>query len=228
MLDIYQRYLDVKERIQEIALACGRNPEEIKLITVTKTCSLNMMRQVYQMGCRDFGESRVQEALEKIPHFASDIHWHLIGTLQSNKVSHTIQHFKLIHSVDTSELAKKIAEASQKRGITTSILLQVNTSGEKTKHGLTGEEWRAKLEEIDQLSHLQLEGLMTMAPLTEDERVIRLCFSQLFSLRSEFQRRVRQPSLFRHLSMGMSHDYPFAIQEGATLLRIGTAIFENR
>lgn len=194
-------------------------------MAVSKTYSVDDIQRVYNKGCRDFGESRIQEALEKQPLLPKDIQWHLIGTLQKNKVNKAVESFALIHSVDTLELAQKISEASLNKGVITSILLQVNVSGEQSKHGLSPLEWRAALESVSQLPNLAVRGLMTMAPLVEDESLIRTCFRQLFQLHAEFEQKVPQPSIFTELSMGMSHDYPIAIQEGATILRIGTAIF---
>jgi pyridoxal phosphate enzyme (YggS family) len=227
-MNIETHYCQVAHTVREKALACGRRPEEITLIAVSKTFPFESIQSVYQEGGRDFGESRIQEALEKISQMPKDCKWHLIGTLQSNKVNKAISAFQLIHSVDTPLLAQKISEASQAKGIMTSILLQVNTSGEKTKHGLSPEEWERALERINQLSHLRIEGLMTMAPYTEDEQVIRACFHHLYQLRESWRKQMKNPAIFQHLSMGMSHDYLIAIEEGATLVRVGSAIFGAR
>lgn len=148
--------------------------------------------------------------------------------MQSNKAAKAVSSFQLIHSVDTPALARKISQAGEARGFGTSILLQVNTSGEASKHGLSDEGWEAALPEMNQLPFLKIEGLMTMAPLTEDQTVIRTCFRNLRELRDQWSTRMKDPAAFKHLSMGMSHDYLIAIEEGATLLRIGTAIFGER
>jgi hypothetical protein len=221
-------YCQIEQQVREKALACGRQPQEITLVAISKTYPVESIQSVYQEGGRVFGESRVQEALQKIPVLPPDCQWHLIGTLQSNKVSKAISAFRLIHSVDHLQLAQKISHASQEKGITTSILLQVNTSGEVTKHGLSGEEWEKALESINQLSHLRVEGLMTMAPYTEDQELIRSCFRKLYQLREKWRSQMKDPTSFCHLSMGMSNDYLIAIEEGATLLRIGSAIFGER
>lgn len=221
-------YSEIQNKVQEKALACGRRPDDITLIAVSKTYPIEEIKAVYQEGGRQFGESRVQEALAKIPLMPEDCVWHLIGTLQSNKVAKAVSAFRLIHSVDTPELAQKISQASQSKGIVTSVLLQVNTSGEKTKHGLSGEEWQKQLEEVNQLSHLRIEGLMTMAPDVEEKKVIRACFRELYQWRERWCKEMKEPAIFRHLSMGMSHDYEIAIEEGATLLRVGTAIFRKK
>ena len=227
-MSIADRYHKIWEGIQEKALACGRQPEDLTLIVVSKTFPIEFLQAVYQEGARQFGESRLQEALQKIPQMPPDCRWHMIGTLQSNKVSKAISSFHLIHSVDTPVLAQNISRASEARGKTTSILLQVNTSGERTKQGLNGDEWQQALETVNQLPYLSIEGLMTMAPYIEDERAIRLCFRRLKQLQDSWRSQMKDPAAFRHLSMGMSHDYLIAIEEGATMLRIGSAIFGTR
>ncbi len=227
-MTIADRYHKIQHGIQEKALACGRSPEEITLIVVSKTFPLDFLQAVYQKGGRQFGESRLQEALQKIPQMPPDCMWHMIGTLQSNKIGKAISSFQMIHSVDNPLLAQNISKASEARGKTTSILLQVNTSGEKTKYGLNGDEWLQALEAVNQLPYLSIEGLMTMAPYVEDERAIRLCFQRLKQLQGSWRSQMKDPVAFRHLSMGMSHDYLIAIEEGATLLRIGSAIFGTR
>ncbi len=219
--DVIRRYVD------ELARQCGRDPADIVLVAVTKTEPMEQVLSAYAAGCRDFGESRVQEALEKIPLAPQDCRWHLIGTLQANKVNKVVGQFVLIHSVDSVVLAQKISQCSVDRGVVTPILLQVNTSGEVSKHGLTPDQCRREIPEVFALGGVAVRGLMTMAPLTEDEQVIRRCFSGLRNLRNEIMAWDGVPACFRELSMGMSHDYPLAIQEGATILRIGSAIFGN-
>lgn len=210
----YQRIL---EEIRNHAKNIGRNPEEIKLVAVTKGRTLEEVTPLIEAGAKDLGENREKEALFKMGHFPSSIRWHFIGTLQRNKVQKVLGKFHLIHSVDTLPLAEKIGEASVAQGIKTAVLLQVNTSGEASKHGLNPEDWRPFLEKV--LSHpgLSVQGLMTMAPLTEDEAIIRRTFSSLRAFRDEWG--------LRDLSMGMSHDYKIAIEEGATILRIGSLLF---
>jgi PLP dependent protein len=224
-MNIAIHYHQVVQNIREKAVACGRDSSEIILVAVSKTYPCESLQSVYQEGGRDFGESRVQEALEKISYLPQDCRWHLIGTLQNNKVPKVVSLFYLIHSIDTPQLAQRVSQASQMKGVTTSILLQVNTSGEKSKHGFSAEEWERSLESINQLSHLKIEGLMTMAPYTDDQRVIRSCFRKLHQLRETWSNQMKDPSAFHHLSMGMSNDYLIAIEEGATLLRVGSAIF---
>lgn len=221
-------YLEIENHVKELAIKCGRNPSDIMLLAASKTQSIERIWEVYEAGCKYFGESRIQEALSKRDALPADIIWHFIGTLQSNKVNKVIGLFDLIESVDSPELAKKISEASQKKGIITSVLLEVNTSGEKSKHGLDRAGWIEHFVEVSQLSHILIEGLMTIGPHVEDENLVRKSFIQLRELKDELQNKVRQPELFRHLSMGMTHDYSIAVEEGATILRIGSGIFGER
>jgi pyridoxal phosphate enzyme (YggS family) len=221
-------YLEVKDKIIQIARQNGRKPSEITLIAVSKGHSQEKISSVYKKGCRDFGESRTQEALEKIPSLPLDVHWHFIGPLQKNKVNKIVGKFTLIHSVDSLELAQKISKSSLEKGLVTPVLLQVNISGESKKHGLNGESWLDNFEVLQSLSGISLEGLMTIAPFVQDEKIIRHCFSGLRKWRDIFAAITGKPYQLSQLSMGMSHDYKIAIEEGATILRIGTAIFESK
>ena len=226
-MTIQENFHDIKERIKQIALQHGRDPEEITIVAASKSRPIEHLIEAYDSGCQDFGENKVQEALQKIEEFPHHVSWHFIGTLQKNKVRKVIGHFALIHSVDTLELADKISNCSQEAGIETQILLQANTSGESSKHGMSGEDWKRHFEKLLDLPNIKIKGLMTMAPLTEDEKVVRKCFSQLRILRDELAIIGGNQTSLHHLSMGMSHDYPLAIAEGATLVRIGTAIFQG-
>ena len=212
-----QRYLALRVEIAELAKKYERNPEDITLIAVSKGHPKEHLESIYQAGARDFGESRVQEASEKIAATPTDIHWHLIGTLQRKKVPKAVGAFSLIHSVDSPELANKIATIAKEQNKQQSILLQVNTSGEKSKHGLTPQGWRNAVQDLLKMPSIKIEGLMTMAPLTNDKAIIRHCFAELRAFRDELG--------LKHLSMGMSQDYSIAIAEGATMLRIGTTLF---
>lgn len=213
-----EKYRYICKDIEQIALRCGRDPASITVVAVTKGHPWHDIEPLYHEGCRIFGESRIQEAEEKWKESPKEILWHLIGALQKNKVRKAIGHFTLIHSVSSYEIAKKISECSVQAGVMTSILLQANTSGEPTKQGLSPYEWKLIFSDLLQLPGLQVQGWMTMAPLVEDTRIIRQCFADLRRLRDELGH-------LPHLSMGMSHDYRIAIEEGATLVRIGTALF---
>lgn len=222
------RFAEVEKRVREKVLSCGRRAEDVQVIAVSKGCSVASLQSTYHEGCRAFGESRIQEAAEKMPVLPPDCLWHLIGSLQRNKVVKAVGSFSLIHSVDTLQLAEKISAVSQDKGVVSSVLLQVNTSGEKTKHGLSRQQWEPLLDAVNALPNLRIEGLMTIAPLSQQEQEIRSSFHLLYELRERWSALMREPALFHHLSMGMSHDYPIAIEEGATLLRIGAAIFGER
>ena len=210
-------YFKLIDNIAKIASNCGRDPKEITLVAVTKGYPVESVEQAYGAGCRDFGENRVQEGLQKIEQAPKDIRWHMIGTLQKNKVRKAVGKFHMIHSVDSYDLAKKISTGGSDLNLTISILLECNTSGEVSKHGFSVEDLNNEFENLSKLPNLLIEGLMTMAPLTDDEKIIRSCFSKLRILKEELN--------LKHLSMGMTADYPIAIEEGATILRIGTAIF---
>ncbi|MCP5507310.1 MAG: YggS family pyridoxal phosphate-dependent enzyme [Chlamydiales bacterium] len=219
-MTVFDQYHHLLKHIRDHAVQCGREPDEITLIGVTKNHPWEHVHPAYQAGCRDFGENKVQEALSKMEEAADDLRWHLIGTLQKNKVRKVIGKFALIHSVDSVDLAKKLSECSVEAGVTTAILLEVNSSGEASKHGFSLDEVEEAYQRVKMFPNLDVQGLMTMAPFTKDEHVIRSCFRSLRELRDAYG--------FKHLSMGMSNDYPIAIEEGATLLRIGTQIFGVR
>lgn len=224
-MSIAERYRHITEEINETALKCGRDPAEITLVVASKGYDWLQVLPAYQAGSRDFGESRIQEALPKIFEAPSDVRWHMIGTLQKNKVRKAIGKFVLIHSVDTPELAQKISECSLDVGVKTSILLEVNTSGESSKRASSKEVWERALDSLLDFPGIRIEGLMTMAPLVDDTQRIRQCFADLRLFRDHFAKRAG--SEMRHLSMGMSRDFRLAIAEGATFLRIGTALFKE-
>lgn len=217
-------YKLLKKSIEEKALSVGRDPSLISLVVVSKFQDLNRIMEVYQEGGRLFGESRVQEALLKLDEAPKDISWHFIGNLQKNKVAKIIGKFALIHSVDSFDLAKKISEESLKLNLKSSILLEVNTSGELSKHGLTVDEVRACFKSFLNLKGVEIKGFMTMAPMTEDKEVIRNTFRTLKEVKNEIEH--QNNMILPHLSMGMSNDYLIAIEEGATLLRVGSLIFK--
>ncbi|MGZ3633860.1 MAG: YggS family pyridoxal phosphate-dependent enzyme [Parachlamydiaceae bacterium] len=221
-----ERYRQILKEIAAFATQCGRDPREIEVVVVSKFHPWVDLKPFYEEGQRVFGESRQQELLNKEGDAPDDVIWHFIGPLQKNKVRKVLAKCRLIHSVDSFELAAKISQCSQEMGICTHILLQINTSGEKSKQGLSVDDCLQQCEQFRSLHHLSIDGLMTMAPLTNDSLVIRESFQKLRLLRQELQKRFGSNS-FSHLSMGMSRDYPLAIAEGATLLRIGSAFFQS-
>ena len=224
VVDNYQRLCN---EIAEIAMRCGRNPNEIKLVVVSKGHDWEEVQPLYESGCRTFGENRIQEVLEKSIISPEDIEWHFIGTLQKNKVRKAVNRFELIHSVDTLSLAIALSEESVKAETVTKILLQVNISGEKSKQGLSPEEWKKVMGPLLELPALKIEGLMTIAPFVKEEKILRNCFSKLRQFRDLLKNEYGNLGNFSELSMGMSNDFRYAIEEGATCLRIGSAIFDK-
>ena len=219
-------YQAIKKEIELSARRCGRNPDEITLVAVTKQVTWQTASKLYDQRQRDFAENRVPEALAKQAEAPQDCRWHFIGPLQTNKLRKFAGKFAFIHSVHDEDLAEKLARVGRDMGISIPILLQANTSGETTKQGLNAESWKACFEKVMSLEGLSVKGLMTMAPLTNDEDAIRKCFRGLRILRDELRIISGNQADLLHLSMGMSHDFKIAIEEGATLLRIGTALFE--
>lgn len=221
-VDNYKR---LQEEIVQVALACGRKPEEIKLVAISKGQPWENIAPIYALGCRDLGENKLQEALPKLEASPADCFWHFVGTLQKNKVRKAVDHFVMIHSVDSLELAKKISDVSLNANCKTIILLQVNTSGEVTKHGMTPEACFRDFGAILSLPGLDVRGMMTMAPLVEDEGMIHYSFESLRILRDRIVAEYQPANGLPELSMGMSHDFKQAIEEGSTILRIGTKIW---
>jgi PLP dependent protein len=219
------RYGDALERIARATGRCGRSPSTVSLVAVSKQAPVSAIQELYESGCRNFGESRLDTAFDKVAAMPSDIRWHFIGTLQRKKVAKIGREFALIHSVDSLELALKLSSHSAAVGVITDILLQVNTSGELTKHGLSPEQWRVHIDQILEHPGVRIKGLMTMAPFVDDEVIVRRCFAALRSCRDDLQRAAGTAATLEHLSMGMSHDFEWAIQEGATMLRLGTLLF---
>ncbi len=216
----------VQNRIAEAAVRVGRKPEEISLLAVTKTFPPETIRQAYGVGLREFGENRVQEALGKMEGLPADSHWHLIGQLQTNKINKIIGRFTLIHSVDSIQLAQALS--ARLSGSTQDILLEVNTSGEASKSGVRPEESIETAKRVASLPGLHLKGLMTVGPLTVEVSKQREAFKGLKGLFDDMRGKEWAGSAFSALSMGMSSDFEIAIEEGSTLVRLGTALFGAR
>ncbi len=225
-MDIQNQIRDVQKRIQDAAVRVGRNPSDILLLAVTKTVSSDMIQKAYEAGLKDFGENRVQEALAKIPSLPSDVHWHLIGQLQTNKINKTLGRFVLIQSIDSVELAGAV---SNRQGSNIQdVLLEVNTSGETSKLGVDPLQAVLAAQAFCELPHLRLRGLMTVGPLTDDRRKQQDSFKKLKELFQQIQAQKWAGDSFSVLSMGMSGDFEMAIEEGSTLVRVGSAIFGAR
>lgn len=229
-MGIRENLAAVEDRIQAACKKAGRKREEITLVAVSKTNPAEAVKEALSCGQIVFGENRVQELREKVPLVPEEALWHLIGTLQSNKVKYLpeIRNLQMIHSVDNLKLAREIDKRFAASGRTVDILLEVNMAHEETKAGLAPEDTEALFREVAQLSHVNIRGLMTIAPFTEDAETNRSYFAGLRELLEELNRLALTKQPMTELSMGMSGDYEVAIEEGATLVRVGTAIFGAR
>ncbi len=238
MIKISERIERIKDAINSTCARLGRDPGEVKLVVVTKSAAVEAIKEVIRLGFIDLGENRVQQLKKvsaQIAEFLSGAHrssalpekvsWHMIGHLQRNKVRQVLPIASLIHSVDTLRLAEEINASAPKLNLCPKVLLQVNTSNEPQKYGVPVGAATHLAEQIETLPNLKLVGLMTMAPLTHNKDVIRACFVRARELFVEMRGEKIVSSEFTELSMGMSSDYELAVEEGATILRIGSAIF---
>ena len=225
---LQEQYEEVQKKIEAACHRCGRDRSEVTLIAVSKTKPLEMLQEIYDLGERNFGENKVQELTGKYEAMPKDIHWHMIGHLQRNKVKYIIDKVELIHSVDSLRLAKTISEEAEKHGCTAHILLEVNVAGEESKFGMTVEEAPGLAEEIALLPNIRIDGLMTIAPFVEDPEENRPVFRKLKKLSVDIKTKNINNVTMAVLSMGMTNDYEIAIEEGATMVRVGTAIFGER
>jgi PLP dependent protein len=225
-LDFHARLKEIRDRMERAADRSGRRLSDVTLLAVTKTHPLEVLSEAYGAGLRDFGENRVQEALPKIVALPPDIHWHLIGRLQSNKINKALGRFELIHSVDSPSLAAALS--ARQGGTTQDVLLEVNTSGEASKAGVGPEDAQAAAERVSRYPGLKLRGLMTVGPLTDDPEASRAAFRLLKGIFERIRAGNRLGEGFSILSMGMSVDFEAAIEEGSTLVRIGRALFGER
>ena len=216
----------IEERIEEICAGCGRKSSEIKLIAVSKTQPAEIINEAIGAGLRDLGENKAQELRDKSELIKGEFSWHFIGHLQTNKVKYVIRAAEYIHAVDSIKLAEEINRKAEQIGKEQNILLEIKTSDEESKFGLEKEDEIFRiLEYCKGSSNLKAVGLMTMAPFTDDFRIVRDCFVKVRELKERINRGGYD---LKHLSMGMTNDYDLAIEEGATMLRIGTAIFGEK
>ncbi len=227
-MNISQNYQRIKEEIQRTCERINRHPDEIKLVAVSKNKPVEAILEAISAGITRFGENRVQEAMAKIPQINAPVEWHLIGTLQTNKVKKAIGLFSMIQSVDSLHLAEEIEHRCGQKELLMPVLIEVNTSGEPTKHGVQPEQLPELLKQVILLPHLKVRGLMTIGPglAIENPEASRNCFRQLARLCREMEDKfgISLPEL----SMGMSSDFTVGIEEGATIIRIGTAVFGPR
>ena len=222
---------NLKQVEDNIAKACaraGRDRSEVTLIAVSKTKPVEMLQEIYDEGVRTFGENKVQEICEKYEQLPSDIEWHMIGHLQRNKVKQVIDKAALIHSVDSYRLAQEISVQAQKKNICMPILVEVNIAQEESKFGISADDTVQLVEEIAALPNLEIKGLMTIAPFVTDPEENRTYFRQIKQLSVDIKSKNIDNVSMDVLSMGMTGDYEVAIEEGATMVRVGTGIFGAR
>ena len=219
---------EVEQRIADACRRAGRKREEVTLIAVSKTKPAEMLKEAYDLGVRVFGENKVQELTEKYDLLPDDIRWHMIGHLQTNKVKYLIGKTELIHSVDSLKLAKVIEKESEKKECITDIIVEVNVAEEESKFGLKMEEVIPFIENAAQFPHINVRGLMTIAPFVENPEKNRTIFADLHKLYVDIKEKNIDNGTVNILSMGMTNDFEVAIEEGATMVRIGTGIFGAR
>jgi len=226
---VKKRIEKIRQRIEKTALSCGRDPLDVRLVAVSKTVSSKNVKAAIDAGLFIYGENYIQEAMTKIDEIADTrLSWHFIGHLQSNKAKYVVRYFDLIHSVDTLKLAKEINRQAQKQGKVQKILVQVNIAMEATKSGVATKDTISLIREISQLENLAVKGLMTMPPFFNQPEKVRPYFKTLAQLKDKVQQESIDKIEMNELSMGMTGDFEVAIEEGATLVRIGTAIFGGR
>ena len=218
----------VEERIGQACIRAGRARSEVKLIAVSKTKPVEMLQEIYDEGIRDFGENKPQEIKEKYPVLPDDIRWHMIGHLQRNKIKYIIDKVCMIHSVDSIRLAEAISEEAGKHALVMPVLVEVNVAGEESKYGIMPEETENFVRQISNLPNIQVQGLMTIAPFTENAEENRIHFRNLKKLYVDIKDKNIDNVNMCNLSMGMTGDYEVAIEEGATMVRVGTGIFGER
>lgn len=216
----------VREQISTAAAKSGRTPNDVELVAITKTHPAESVREAIEAGQILFGESRVQEARAKIPELPSNCRWHFVGHLQKNKIRHALPLFEMFHGIDSLELAHDINRIAEEDGARPNVLLQINVAGEGSKFGFSPDQLHDDIENLLDLPRLTFAGLMCIPPLADEAEASRKYFIQLRELREEVENHCGIK--LTHLSMGMSNDYPVAIEEGATLVRVGTAIFGER
>ncbi|NOX19531.1 MAG: YggS family pyridoxal phosphate-dependent enzyme [Chlorobi bacterium] len=223
---ITEKFKIVNDNIERACKLAGRNPSDVKLIAVSKTKPAEMIFEAYEAGLIHFGENKAQELRDKAAKIDRNIVWHFIGHLQTNKVKYVVKDAEYIHAADSKKIIDEINKRAAKEEKSQKVLLEVNVSGEETKYGLRTEDEIFELTEYClKQTNIDLQGLMTMAPFTDDEKIIRAAFS---GLKQYFDKLNSNGFNLKELSMGMSHDYEIAIEEGATMIRLGTVLFGAR
>jgi hypothetical protein len=218
----------VEKKIDEACVRAGRDRKDVTLIAVSKTKPLDMLKEAYEAGSRDFGENKVQELVDKIPEMPSDVRWHMIGHLQRNKVKYIVDKVYMIHSVDSLRLAQTISEEAVKKNVEVNILIEVNMAEEESKFGEKAENVEKLVREIAVLPGIRIKGLMTIAPFVENPEENRKFFKKMKQLAVDIKQKYVDNVSMDILSMGMTGDYEVAVEEGATYVRVGTGIFGER
>lgn len=218
----------VQKNIIEACKKVGRDSNEVTLIAVSKTKPLSDIEEIMDLGVIEFGENKVQELVDKYENIKAPVHWHLIGHLQTNKVKYIVDKVALIHSVDSLKLAEQISKEAVKKNVISNILVQVNVAKEETKFGIETEEVYDLVEKISKLPNISIQGLMTIAPFVENPEENRLIFRKLHQLYVDIKQKNIDNVNMNVLSMGMTNDYQVAIEEGSTMVRVGTGIFGAR
>ena len=227
-MSVCDNYKAVEDKVQKACERAGRARSEVTLIAVSKTKPLSMIEELLPLGVRDFGENKVQELTAKEEALQKDIRWHMIGHLQTNKVKYIVDKVRLIHSVDSLRLAEAIEKEAEKHNRIVDILLEVNVAEEESKFGLKMPEVIPMAEKVVQLPHIRLRGLMTIAPFVENPEKNRAIFANLHDLYVDIKEKNIDNGTVSILSMGMTNDYEVAVEEGATMVRVGTGIFGAR
>ena len=225
---IQKNIKETQEKIRQACIRSGRTEEEVTLIAVSKTKPISMIEEAYAAGMRQFGENKPQEMRDKAKLFSSPVNWHMIGSLQTNKIKYVVGTACMIHSVDSLSLAYAINKEAIKKELIMDILLEVNVAAEESKHGFSPEEILSVVQELATLSNIRLRGLMTVAPYTENAEENRIYFRKMKEILVDINAKNIDNVFMDCLSMGMSSDYEVAIEEGATMVRIGTGIFGER
>ena len=225
---VREQYLEIRQSVLDMCKKTGRDGKACTLIAVSKTKPVEMLREAYDAGCRDFGENKVQELLDKCSQLPLDIRWHMIGHLQTNKVKYIVDKVALIHSVDSIKLAREISKQALKKNVQIPILLEVNVAEEESKYGFTKESVMDGVEEIAALPGIFVKGLMTIAPFVENSEENRIYFRQLRQISVDILRKNIDNVSMDILSMGMTGDYLVAVSEGSTCVRVGSGIFGSR
>lgn len=225
-MELAERVQAVRERIARACLRVGRDPSEVTLVAVSKGQPPEVVRAAAECGLHVFGENKVQEGKIKISLCPGHLRWHMIGHLQTNKARDAVHFFQMIQSIDSLRLADEVNRSAEKAAKTVPVLLEVNVAGEASKFGYRPENLLAEIDQLNALKRLEIHGLMTMAPWTPEPEKVRPVFRRLRDLKGECEVRLGAP--LAHLSMGMSSDFEVAIEEGATVVRVGTALFGDR